>query len=112
MIGMSELHHKEKHMNILEELEKKNLHCGRMLHSSKCAPKGQHCVWNANIVTKSGGKVWHGDLNITKEGNLLKIVAAAIGEPIYVLREMDARFSTERDDIGLLIGKAVWSTNK
>ena len=99
-------------MEIHEEFEKRKLYCGRMVSGSKRAPEGQRCIWNANVVTKSGGKVWFGDLNLTKEGKLLKEVAEAIGEPIYVLREMDARFETEGDSVELLISKAVWDTNE
>ena len=83
-----------------------------MVSGSKRARKGQQCVWNANIVIKSQGKVWFGDLNITKEGDTLKVIAADIGEPIYVLREMDCRFETQSDPVETLIAKAVWSTKE
>jgi len=99
-------------MNIREEMDKRKLYCGRMVSGSKCAPEGQRCVWNANVIIKSQGKVWFGDLNITKEGKILKEVAEVIGEPLYVLREMDCRFETALDDIDLLISRAVWNTNE
>jgi len=99
-------------MNIREEMDKRKLYFGRMISSSKRDPEGQRCVWNANVVIKSQGKVWFGDLNITKEGVKLKEVAEVIGEPLYVLREMDARFGTEGESVDTLIGKAVWSTNE
>jgi hypothetical protein len=97
-------------MDARNEIEAKGLLCGRMLSGSKRAPKGQVCVWNANIITKSQKKVWFGDLNITKDGTLLKEVAKTIGEPLYVLREMDCRFDSQEDSIDILIGKSVWST--
>lgn len=99
-------------MNINEELEQRKLYCGRMISASKDEPNGQKCVWNANIITRSGRKVWFGDLNLTKEGKLLKAVANAIGEPLYVLREHDCRFDTAEDPIDTLISKAVWNTNE
>jgi len=99
-------------MNIREELEKQKLYCGRMLSGSKQSPNGQTCIWNANIVTKSLGKVWYGDLNITTDGKKLKEIASIIGEPIYVLREMDCRFKTENDPTDTLMSRAVWSTNE
>lgn len=99
-------------MEIHEEFEKRKLYCGRMVSGSKRAPEGQRCVWNANVVTKSGGKVWFGDLNLTKEGGLLKEIAAEAGEPLYVLRELDCRFETASDPVDVLIGKAVWNTNQ
>jgi len=97
-------------MNINEEFEKEKLYCGRMVSGNKSAPMGQRCIWNANAVVKSQGKVWYGDINLTKEGNKLKKIAKEIGEPIYILREMDCRFDTEQDSTDILIGKAVWNT--
>lgn len=85
---------------------------GRMLSGSKRSIKGHEYVWNANIVTKSQGKVWFGDVDIAKDGPLLKKIAAEAGEPLYVLRERDCRFETENDPIDVLIGKAVWNTNE
>ena len=67
---------------------------GRMISGSKQSPKGQCCVFNANICTKSKGKIWFGDLNLTTEVEDLKRLAAEQGEDIFVLRERDARFDT------------------
>ena len=69
--------------------------CGRMLSGSKVAPEGQTIVWNANICTKTHGKIWFGDFNVTKEYDKLKELAEALGESVYVLREHDARFENE-----------------
>lgn len=96
--------------DIRRELTDRKLHCGRMISGCKRAPDGHVCVWNANIIAKSQGKVWFGDLDLTTEGSLLKEVANVIGEPLYVLREMDCRFDTESDDVNLLISRAVWNT--
>lgn len=90
--------------------EKHKLYCGRMIAGSKRGPAGHVCVWNANVVIKSRGKVWYGDLDITKEGDKLKKIAEEIGEPLYVLREKDCRFDTESDPVDVLITRAVWST--
>jgi hypothetical protein len=57
------------------------------------------------------GKVWFGDLNITKEGKKLAVIVKNIGEPLYILRERDCRFSTENDPIDDIIQRAVWNTN-
>ena len=78
---------------------------------SNKSPTGNICVWNANIVTKSSGKIWFGDLNLTKEGDRLKKIAAEIGEALYVLREKDCRFDTEKNPIDLLISMAIWNTD-
>ena len=81
-----------------------------MISGSKIPPKGEICVWNANIISRSNGKIWFGDLNLTKDGKALKLIATELGEPLYVLREHDARFGTETKPIEELIEKAVWST--
>jgi hypothetical protein len=68
---------------------------GRQLSSSKQEPKGHECVWNANVCTKSKGKIWFGDLDLTLDGSDLAALAKREGEMIYVLREMDGRFMNE-----------------
>ena len=97
---------------ISDLLYEKSFICGRMIGATKQPPKGCVCVWNANIVTKSEGKVWFGDLNLTREGDKLKEIAKEFGEPLYVLREHDCRFGTENDSIDMLIERATWSTNQ
>jgi hypothetical protein len=100
-------------MNVDELMElfvAERLYCGRILSGSKRGPDGHKCVWNANVVSKSHGKVWFGDLNLTKEGKTLKEIATKFGEPLYVLREMDCRFERQDDPIETLISKAVWNT--
>ena len=95
---------------------KHGLICGRMIYGSKSFARskfpGDLLVFNANIVIKSAGKVWFGDLNITKESKKLKDVAAEINETLYVLRESDCRFGTEEDPVEVLINRAVWDTTK
>jgi hypothetical protein len=98
--------------DIYDLLEAEKLFCGRMISAHKTAPQGCRCVWNGNVISPSQGKVWYGDLNLTKEGQLLKKVAEEAGEPLYVLREMDARFGTEKDSIELLMQRAVWNTTQ
>lgn len=98
--------------NIEDTFNKFRLREGRMISAHKLSPKGSLCIWNANVLIKSKGKIWYGDLNLTKEGNLLKEVAKELGETVYVLREMDCRFNTEKLPFKVLISKAVWSTDK
>ena len=95
---------------ISEIFDKHGLCIGRMMSGSKRSPGNDKCVWNANIITKSMGKIWFGDLNLTKEGDKLKDISKEIGETLYVLREMDCRFGSENDPIELLISKAVWNS--
>lgn len=98
-------------IDVAYSMSEHGLRCGRMISGLKRAPDGQLCVWNANIIVKSRGKVWFGDLNLTMEGDKLKEIAKEVGEPLYVLREADCRFETENDPSELLITRAVWSTD-
>lgn len=68
---------------------------GRMISGSKTGPKGHICVFNANVCIKSKGKLWFGDLDLTDDMGDLKKLATDHNEPVYVLREMDARFRNE-----------------
>jgi hypothetical protein len=99
-------------IDIEQVFKNHKLYCGQMISGSKQSPKGHVCVWNANIITRKLGKIWYGDLDLTKSESVLKEIALEIGEPIYVLREMDCRFGTERDSVEILISKAVWSSDK
>ena len=73
----------------------------RLLSLSKSMYRRTHpdnlVVFNANICTKERGKIWQGDLDVTEDIDELKRLASEIKEEIYVLREMDARFSTEKN---------------
>lgn len=68
---------------------------GRMMSGNKTGPKGHVCVWNANVLIKSKGKVWFGDLDLTTDADDLKRLARERGEDVFVLREGDCRFTTE-----------------
>lgn len=98
--------------NIYDLFANHRLYSGRLISAHKEAPKGCVCVWNANVISPSQGKIWYGDLNITKEGDFLKEIAKELGETLYVLHEHNCRFQTENDPIDVLISRAVWSTDK
>lgn len=73
---------------------------GRMIGGSKSAyfrehPKNEP-VFNANVCVASG-KIWYGDLDLSLEGDreMLTRLADALGEPVYVLSELDGRFENE-----------------
>ena len=51
-------------------------------------------VFNANVCT-AAGKIWYGDLDVTRDEHMLRALAELLGEKVYVLREMDARFEDE-----------------
>jgi hypothetical protein len=91
----------------MESIVKAGLRMGRMVWAEKYdLPKhlkDHKIVWNANIIVE-GQKVWYGDIDLTQDTETLQTVANEIGKPLYVLREMDARFNTEEEP---LIEKAV-----
>jgi len=99
--------------NIKQAMTKEGFDLGRMLSANKkLRNKDNIVIWNANVLTETNGKVWYGDLNLTTEADKLKRVAEQAGEPLFVLREMDCRFGTERERLpwNLYAQKSVWDT--
>lgn len=90
--------------------ETNGLSLGRMISSSKSTYCKEHqgdlVIFNANIITKTHGKVWYGDLNVNEDFDNLKNVADQIDEDLYILMEGDARFGYEKQPIKDLISKA------
>jgi len=84
---------------------------GRMISGSKSGYKERNpdnfVLFNANIVTKSRGKVWYGDLDLTMDTPQLMNIARELKEPLYVLYEMDARFENEDQPFKFYERKAV-----
>lgn len=68
---------------------------GRMVSSTKTTPEGKTYIFNANICTKTYGKIWFGDLRLEDDAEKLQEFANKLGETIYILREHDARFENE-----------------
>jgi hypothetical protein len=69
-------------------------------------------IFNANVLTKSHGKVWYGDLDVSISHARLKKIAEQAGEPLYVLHESTARFGEENKPIDKLLVQAVWDTTQ
>lgn len=71
---------------------------GALISWSKSRYKEEHpgnlVVFNSNVCTKDG-KIWHGDLDVTRSKENLSMLSNALDEDIYVLREMDGRFENE-----------------
>ncbi len=84
-------------------------YCGRMLDGNKMRYRSENpenlVVHNANVCTETG-KVWFGDIDVTKNEENLKTLAERLGAKVFVLREHDARFSNEEKP---LLEKAVAS---
>lgn len=73
-------------------------HSGRMIAGSKSTYRRYYpknlIVFNANVLV-GGKKVWHGDLDITRDEALLVRLAELVQEEVHVLYEMDGRFDNE-----------------
>jgi hypothetical protein len=84
---------------------------GRMISGSKSYYRDSYpdhtVVFNGNIVTKKRGKIWYGDLDVTLDFDNLKGVADELGEDLYILREMDARFDNENAGFKYWKSKAI-----
>ena len=82
---------------------------GRMISYSKSGYHERHplhlAVFNANVCVP-GGKLWHGDLDLTLDEPKLAELAAEIDEIVHVLYEYDGRFEHEQQP---LLDKAVYS---
>lgn len=98
-------------MDIDVKIEKAMDHlgmCGRLLSMSKSDyldrfPDNK-VVFNANVCiggkkgwirSSPAQKIWFGDLDVTKDEKVIDDLAHELGEQVYVLREMDARFKNE-----------------
>lgn len=87
------------------------LNIGRMVGGSKTGYRQAHpnneVYFNANIFTEDKGKIWYGDLDLTKDLPALQNMANELNTTLYVLREMDGRFGTEQLGLKWVKSKAV-----
>ena len=85
--------------NALDAFIDSGMYIGRMISGSKSGYNQRFpnnvVVFNANICTQEDGKIWYGDLDITRDSASLSSLAQSLGKEVYVLREMDARFDNE-----------------
>jgi hypothetical protein len=79
---------------------------GRMISASKTGYISKHpthlVAFNANVLTRSKGRIWHGDLDVTADEAELKSLAAELGEDLYILRE-STMHRTDAPDLGKAI---------
>jgi hypothetical protein len=72
---------------------------GRMIGPSKSGYHDHHptneTYFNANLATRSAGKVWYGDIDLTLDREELQRYANELGEELFLLRERDGRFGNE-----------------
>jgi len=103
----SEFEPQRSYFNIFD---RHGLMMGRMISGSKSLYREKYpdheVYFNANIVIESAGKVWYGDIDLTLDTPKLQEVANVLGEPLYVLYEMDARFENENKPFEFYKNKA------
>jgi len=72
---------------------------GRMISGSKSAYSAKYgthfTIFNSNVFVEGIGKVWYGDLDLTKDESKLSKLALTLRQKIHVLYEMDGRFENE-----------------
>ena len=85
--------------SITELFWNKGFYVGRMISGSKSGYRERNpeneIYFNSNIFTLEEGKVWYGDLDITKDLSVLEEIAKTKGKDLYILSEMDGRFENE-----------------
>jgi len=100
---------------IVEELKNNGFHIARMISSSKSFYHEKHpnnvVFFNANIIDKKLGKIWHGDLDLSKDAQKLIDIAKELKTIFYILREMDGRFNNENKKVKKLIKLSKWNTD-
>lgn len=88
-------------------------HEGKIITGSKSSYTRRHpknlVSFNSNIIIEGLGKVWHGDIDITRSEALLIRLAEVLEREVYVLYEMDARFENEKNP---KVQNALYKVNK
>ena len=95
---------------ISEAFYSNGFHIGRMISGSKSGYRERNpeneVYFNANIFTLEEGKVWYGDLDVTKDLSALEEITKTIGKDLYILSEMDGRFENENPSQSHIIKSA------
>lgn len=89
---------------------------GRLIAGSKSFYRSSfpdHEVYfNANIFILGEGKIWYGDLDITKDYETLKEIASLLMVDLFVLTEHDGRFENENLSDSEIISRSVCKISK
>jgi hypothetical protein len=99
----------EPTQDFYEVFERHGLRAGRMVGGSKSGYWDKYpdnlVVFNGNVVIEKHGKIWYGDLDVTREEDKLQAVANELSRTLYILSEHDARFENEN------AGMKYWKKN-
>ena len=105
---------KEDRMN--KVFSDNKLNYGRMISYSKSsylsANPDNLVMFNANIYSDEG-RVWWGDIDVTKDKDTLTKISKELGETLYVLSEYDSYKIENENDEGILNYKSfsIWNTS-
>jgi hypothetical protein len=95
---------------------KEGFNLGRMVSFSKSSYREKYpdneVYFNANIFVLGEGKIWYGDVDVTKDMTSLQNIAREIGKDLYVLSEMDGRFENENLEDSEIIRRSRCKINK
>lgn len=99
-------------MRLNEILQRNGFYMGRMIGPSKSAYRHDNpnsvCYFNGGLITDKSREIWFGDLDLTKDGFLLKEIAEEMNQTIHVFKESDCFFEGPVSDSQL--SKSVWNT--
>ena len=108
---MENYNFKEQYGEITGSFYEKGFISGRMISGSKSGYRQKYpdneVYFNANIFVLGEGKVWWGDLDITKDREMLEEISIACGKKLYILRELDGRFENENPSDEHVISRAI-----
>ena len=91
-------------------IEKHLGHLGRILGSKTIYSynnPNNFIIYNSNLINEHEEKIWHGDLDLTKEENNILELAKELNTNLYVFFESDYRLDNKSS-----LEKAVYSTHK
>jgi hypothetical protein len=84
---------------------------GRMISGSKTFYRKNYpnneVYFNANIFVLDEGKIWWGDLDLTRDKEILEDISISCGKKLYVLRELDGRFENEAPSNSFIMERAI-----
>jgi hypothetical protein len=88
---------------------------GRMISGSKSSYREKYpenkVYFNANIFALSDGKIWYGDLDLTRDADILQRISSNVGKSLYVLPEYAGRFENEDLSDPEILKEAVFIIN-
>lgn len=76
----------------------------------RMANPGNEFVPNANVFCRKAGKIWWGDLDLTRDKPKLEVIARRLRMRLYVLYEFDGRFANAAQKHSTVVAQAIWKT--